>query len=534
MATPREPDDTEIAPVKADEDNTPRDLSSRMPQRSAFPEIHDQAQNAPATSEGASGHQPGHPGHPGHRTSAEYQQHHYHADTSDPFHHLANAQPSGLASLPESSKDVPVMPQVPASYALQAPPNHLSALVQPTPHQPLHVGFPPCAMFGHRSTNHVYPNPPANVSLALLPNVISWADDRTVRDYLAIAVVRHKDIHDMVEREYGRIVKEHQDRKNEDASVLSFVNEHTKGLVYSSATQSNDSAQQKGPPLELASCSEPPPDRSAPAYARLHDADILSYISHAVAKLDKVKVLEILATAAMRHDDVYKETRRSLVEEATSELKNRSKLFEHLVAQDRLDFESALREENATRAAAPATRVTQNTQEIFSEDEYDGGDDEAEVVENDLETTDILTFTDNVRRVHYVLNTRYAGLRDSQQSYITLEAATKIEDQMQNISDQVVPHSLYDTKRNAISQLCKIGMMVVEANGYLGSEIQDHMVYNSVLVKSMQAVHDIMIRIAVELIYKDCSKYFEGLDKKRDICFEGFDEIVALFRGANT
>lgn len=304
--------------------------------------------------------------------------------------------------------------------------------------------------------------------------------------------------------------------------------------MYSSATQSNDSAQQKGPPLELASCPEPPPDRSAPAYARLRDADILSYISHAVANLDKVKVLEILATAAMRHDDVYKEIRRSLVEEATSELKNRSRLFEHLVAQDRLDFESALREENATRAAAPATRVIQNTQEIFSEDEYDGGDDEAEVVENDPETTDILTFTENVRRVHYVLNTRYAGLRDSQQSYITLEAATKIEDQMQNISDQVVPHSLYDTKRNAISQLCKIGMMVVEANGYLGSEIQDHMVYNSVLVKSMQAVHDIMIRIEVELIYKDCSKYFEGLDRKRDICFEGFDEIVALFRRANT
>lgn len=317
------------------------------------------------------------------------------------------------------------------------------------------------------------------------------------------------------------------------APLASSAN-NVQGLMYSSATQSNDSAQQKGPPLKLASCPEPPPDRSAPAYARLRDADILSYISHAVAKLDKVKVLEILATAAMRHDDVYKEIRRSLVEEATSELKNRSKLFEHLVAQDRLDFESALREENATRAAAPATRVIQNTQEIFSEDEYDGGDDEAEVMENDPETTDILTFTENVRRVHYVLNTRYAGLRDSQQSYITLEAATKIEDQMQNISDQVVPHSLYDTKRNAISQLCKIGMMVVEANGYLGSEIQDHMVYNSVLVKSMQAVHDIMIRMEMELIYKDCSKYFEGLDKKRDICFEGFDEIVALFRGANT
>ncbi|KAG9900908.1 hypothetical protein KCU98_g9113, partial [Aureobasidium melanogenum] len=240
--------------VKADEDNTPRNLSSRAYERSVSLEIHEQAQNAPATSEGASGHQPGHPGHPDYHTSAEYQQHQYRTDTSesgrnriwsDPSQQLTDAQPSGLwshnsrqyadaqpsgiaSSPPEPLEDVPVMPQVPASYAAQAPPNRLLAFVQPSPHRPLHVSFPPSAMLGHQSTNHVYSNPPANVSLALLPNIISWIDGGTLRDYLAIAAVRHKDIHDMVEREYKRIEKEHQDRKNEDASVFSFVNEHTK------------------------------------------------------------------------------------------------------------------------------------------------------------------------------------------------------------------------------------------------------------------------------------------------------------------
>lgn len=156
------------------------------------------------------------------------------------------------------------------------------------------------------------------------------------------------------------------------------------------------------------------------------------------------------------------------------------------------------------------------------------------MVENDSETADILTFTDSVRRVHYALHTSYAGFRDSQRSYITLEAANKIEEQMQNISERVVPHSLYETKRNAISQLCKIGMMVVEATGYLGSETMDHMLYNSVLVKCMQAVYDITTRIEAKSIYKDCSKNLEQLDKKSDIVFEGFDEIVVPFKGAST
>lgn len=122
------------------------------------------------------------------------------------------------------------------------------------------------------------------------------------------------------------------------------------------------------------------------------------------------------------------------------------------------------------RAAAPATHVTQNTRKLLYEDESEGGDDESKIVENVPKTADIWTFADNVRRVHYVLKTRYAGLQDSQQSYITLEAANEIEDQMQSIPDQVVSHGLFETKRNAIYQLCKIVMMVVEAIGYLGSE----------------------------------------------------------------
>jgi len=57
---------------------------------------------------------------------------------------------------------------------------------------------------------------------------ISLIDDVKIRDVLAIAVVRHRDIHDMVQTEYERTAQEIQDQLNEDASVLSFAKEHIK------------------------------------------------------------------------------------------------------------------------------------------------------------------------------------------------------------------------------------------------------------------------------------------------------------------
>ncbi|KAH0017252.1 hypothetical protein KCU78_g7595, partial [Aureobasidium melanogenum] len=219
-----------------------------MATRFVSPEIHDQAQDGPATSEGASGYRPGHPGsHP----SAEHQKHQYHTHTSEsgrsrirsgPSQQLPDTQPSGLSSHksrqsmdarpsalasspPEPSEHVPVMPQVPASYAPQAPPNQPSAFAQPGPHQPLRGIFSPNAIPGHQSTNHMYPNPPTNVFPALLQGLISCIDQDTVRNYLTIAAVHHKDIRDMVEREYERIVEEHEARKKEDAGILSFAQE---------------------------------------------------------------------------------------------------------------------------------------------------------------------------------------------------------------------------------------------------------------------------------------------------------------------
>ncbi|KAI5273492.1 hypothetical protein E4T47_03381 [Aureobasidium subglaciale] len=75
-------------------------------------------------------------------------------------------------------------------------------------------------------TDRLHAHPPANVTLATLPRYISHIDDLKVRDLLAISVVRHKDIHDMVQYEYERTTLERQSQENEDASVLSFYKEH--------------------------------------------------------------------------------------------------------------------------------------------------------------------------------------------------------------------------------------------------------------------------------------------------------------------
>ncbi|KAK6007852.1 hypothetical protein QM012_004666 [Aureobasidium pullulans] len=251
MATLWEPDDIET--VLAQEDYPSRDLSSCTPERSVSLEIHYRVPDALLASEGSSDYKTDHPDHPGCHTSLDDQQYQYDTDTSQPVksrffchssqqpthaqssdlwfqtsHLPTEAPPSGFASSPELAEDVPATPQASASNTHQAPHHNVWAFAQPSPNQPLQGSFPPYTMLGHQPTGHVYTNPPKNVPFALLPRFISWIDEATVRDYLAIAVVRHRDIHDMVEKEYERIARERQDRINEDASVLSFIKEHTK------------------------------------------------------------------------------------------------------------------------------------------------------------------------------------------------------------------------------------------------------------------------------------------------------------------
>lgn len=228
----RTPELTKV--LKAHEDNSLRDLSSCTPGRPVSPEIRDEVQDARIASRSPSGCQSSYHGY---HTYLKNWQHQSYIGTSESAgdrigshipHQSTDAQPSGLASPSEPSEDVPIVPQVSASSTPQPPPSRSWTFAQPSPSQPLPVCFPPYAILGHQTTNHVYTNPPTNVPLTLLPHFISWIDEAKVREYLAIAVVRHKDIHDMVEREYERIAKERQDRINEDASVLSFVKEHIK------------------------------------------------------------------------------------------------------------------------------------------------------------------------------------------------------------------------------------------------------------------------------------------------------------------
>ncbi|THW04199.1 hypothetical protein D6D26_02926 [Aureobasidium pullulans] len=94
--------------------------------------------------------------------------------------------------------------------------------------QPLRDCFPPYVQHLYYPTDRIQPMPPTPMSLKCMTRYIALIDDVKVRDVLAIAVVRHRDIHDMVHTEYERTAQEMQDQLNEDASVLSFSKEHTK------------------------------------------------------------------------------------------------------------------------------------------------------------------------------------------------------------------------------------------------------------------------------------------------------------------
>jgi hypothetical protein len=157
-------------------------------------------------------------------TSIEGRQQQNCADMSDP---IANRLPSGsLCQSPQARISTPSSSPPSSPQQFQDPlddppaPDELNDFAHSSAN--LEYRPPPCVTPRHYPI-HSYP---ANVSLTQLPYRISCIPQTKVCEYLAIAVVRHRDIHDMVEIEYDRITKQAQIQSYEDASVLSFVKEY--------------------------------------------------------------------------------------------------------------------------------------------------------------------------------------------------------------------------------------------------------------------------------------------------------------------
>lgn len=105
--------------------------------------------------------------------------------------------------------------------------------------------------------------------------------------------------------------------------------------------------------------------------------------------------------------------------------------------------------------------------EIYIREESDE-DDESEESEESDEDTLVLSFEARTRRVEYIFHAKHANLRDSQQMVVTYDAAHSIMQQVQKVADAVQPYSTYITKHRAVCALYNIGMIVIEADGYMG------------------------------------------------------------------
>lgn len=139
-----------------------------------------------------------------------------------------NTQISGLFVHPVPSED-PSATAIPQAAIPQNPvvSNHHGSMTRTS--APLQ-GPPPYATLGRYPT---YPNL-QNLSLAQFPYYLSCIGQAKLQDFLGIAVVRHRDIYDMVASEFQRIAKEAHEKSVEDASVLSFTKDHTRvhGILY--------------------------------------------------------------------------------------------------------------------------------------------------------------------------------------------------------------------------------------------------------------------------------------------------------------
>ncbi|KAI5197728.1 hypothetical protein E4T39_07146 [Aureobasidium subglaciale] len=206
--------------LKANDGSAQKDMSQSTSEESVTPEIQDQIQSTEVAPDDLE-HRPQRylPDMPGPR---ETNTHDHQASSAPP---LTVTQATGLASPPEQSDVQATTTQAPTSYAQHA---HQWGPPYPDSVRQIQSCFPPYVQHVYYPTDRLHANPPANVTLATLPRYISRIDDLKVRDLLAISVVRHKDIHDMVHTVYERTIQERQDQENEDASVLSFHKEHTK------------------------------------------------------------------------------------------------------------------------------------------------------------------------------------------------------------------------------------------------------------------------------------------------------------------
>lgn len=168
------------------------------------------------------------------------------------------------------------------------------------------------------------------------------------------------------------------------------------------------------------------------------------------------------------------------------------------------------------------------------EDDYSEKSDEDDESQESYEDADVLSFEARTRRVDYIVYGKYAHLRGSQQMEVTYDAAHSIMQQVQKIADAVRLESPYITKHRAICALHNIGMIVIEADGYMGNRVKNHLACDPVYVEAFQSLYDRMTEAEREKISHDYLDDLEQLDKKRDFCFEDFDGIVKQFREARS
>lgn len=177
--------------------------------------------------------------------------------------------------------------------------------------------------------------------------------------------------------------------------------------------------------------------------------------------------------------------------------------------------------------------VPQDIQLGSGRDTHEGDEeDPAEERDKDESYTELLSFEGDTSRVEYILHAQYADLRDSRQVQVTREAADDIVEAIESITDQVQLNSHFVTKHRAMCALFNIGMLVAEADGFLGNKVRNHLAYDTVFVEAFQSVYDNMTGTEREKIGLDYLEDLERLVRNRDLCFEGLDGILKQFRAA--
>ncbi|KAH0383960.1 hypothetical protein KCU92_g4879, partial [Aureobasidium melanogenum] len=140
-----------------------------------------------------------------------------------------------------------------------------------------------------------------------------------------------------------------------------------------------------------------------------------------------------------------------------------------------------------------------------------------------------LFFEENIEKVDYYINKRWANLNDTEKYDKAPAAATLVNLEIAKIKESATYKSDCETKINAVIALCDIGTTIMKGGDCIGDEVRTRVGHEEFLVNTMSDIVNSMSHFEIRA-FRDDIVALEDFNIKRKIyrVFDGFRDVYDL------